>query len=158
MGSPAGSAGFGNPIRKRAGGSTTCSVEVLFVSSRGSSDGDWWFCCVRMAPLALGTCREQSIVGCMASVGYAGLLAVQCSSEGPYVGGGAGSSFSGCLLPTTTIVSGMTAVTTVLDLPILVECILNIDRRRTLVRRLKLLRACLQWTAPCMHIIYLHRR
>ena len=24
----------------------------------------------------------------------AGLLAVQCSSEGPYVGGGAGSSFS----------------------------------------------------------------
>ena len=47
MGSPAGSAGSGNPIRKRAGGSTTCSVEVLFVSSRGSSDGDWWFCCVR---------------------------------------------------------------------------------------------------------------
>ena len=30
----------------------------------------------------------------MASVGYAGLLAVQCSSEGPYVGGGAGGSFS----------------------------------------------------------------
>ena len=23
-------------------------MEVLFVSSRGSSDGDWWFCCVRM--------------------------------------------------------------------------------------------------------------
>ena len=48
----AGSAGSGNPIRKRAGGSTTCSVEVLFVSSRGYSDGDWWFCCVGMAPLA----------------------------------------------------------------------------------------------------------
>ena len=24
----------------------------VFVSSRGSSDGVWWFCCVGMAPLA----------------------------------------------------------------------------------------------------------
>ena len=79
MGSPAGSAWSGNPIRKRAGGSTTCSVEVLFVSSRGSSDGDWWFCCVRMAPLALGTCREQSIVGCWTN----GVL-LTCSCIGPF--------------------------------------------------------------------------
>ena len=44
------------------------------------------------------------------------------------MGGGAGGSFSD-LAAATTIVSGMTAVSTVLDLPVLVECILNIDRR-----------------------------
>ena len=39
----------------------------------------------------------------MASVGYAGLLAVQCSSEGPYVGGGAGGSFSAVRAGYTTV-------------------------------------------------------
>ena len=53
MGTPAGSTGSGNPICKRAGGSTTCSVEGLNVSSNyreaikfTSSHGGWWFCCV----------------------------------------------------------------------------------------------------------------
>ena len=52
VGTPAASAGSESPIYMRAGGFTTCSVDVLFVSSRGSSDGVWWFCCVGMAPLA----------------------------------------------------------------------------------------------------------
>ena len=33
VGTPAGNAGSGNPICKRAGGSTTCSVEALNVNS-----------------------------------------------------------------------------------------------------------------------------
>ena len=69
-------------------------------------------------------------------------------SEGPspispwLCGGGAGGSFGnlgGCSLPitnTTTIVSGTTAITTFLmiNLSILVQCILNIDRLFRTVR------------------------
>ena len=83
-------------------------------------------------------------------------LDLQCSSEGPYVcvEGGRGrwlfSDLAAVLLPTTTIVRGMTAVSTVLDLPILIECIVPLE----LVRRLKLLRVCLQWTSPCISFIY----
>ena len=36
VGTPAGNAGSGNPIYKRAGGSTTCSVEALNVNSLAS--------------------------------------------------------------------------------------------------------------------------
>ena len=58
MGTPAGSAGFGNPICKRDGGSTTCSVrEELNVSSQA--------CIVRllsslalMVPMILSACSE----------------------------------------------------------------------------------------------------
>ena len=53
VGTPAGSAGFGNPFCKRDGGSTTCSVREAFT------------CIVRllsslalMGPMALSTCSE----------------------------------------------------------------------------------------------------
>ena len=89
---------------------------------------------------------------------------LQCS-EGPYIvcGGGAGGCFSdlaALFTPyTTTIVSGMTAVTTVLDLPILVECISSIDRRirtartRPPIETLTSLSSVDQMS-PCISFIY----
>ena len=67
------------------------------------------------------------------------------------MGGGAGGSFSD-LAAATTIVSGMTAVSTVLDLLVLVECILNIDRRTR--PPIETLTSLSQWTSPCISFIY----
>jgi hypothetical protein len=75
------------------------------------------------------------------------------------VGGGAGGSFSD-LAAATTIVSGMTAVSTVLDLPVLVECILNIDRRIRTARTRPPIETLTSLSSVdvAMHIVYLHRR
>ena len=52
------------------------------------------------------------------------------------------------------------AVTTVLDLPILVECILNIDRRIRTARTRRPIETLTSLSSVdvAMHIVYLHRR
>ena len=80
------------------------------------------------------------------------------------LGGGAGGSFSDLAaaysLQPCTIVSGMTAVSTVLDLPILVECILNIDHRIRTARTHPPIETLTSLSSVdvAMHIVYLHRR